>query len=837
MASVGSLRVSVRKECAEYRKKAQKRTHLEAFSREFLSCLASALNDGSRTPLVDNLLKIRDSTCSDDGPPQTASQAILKARKAIGRDNEAYLQCGLMVLWCGDSMENDLAHPLYPSSLALSALPERPGYGEERVIENLLEQTVMQLRALRMFVEIAAPRRVAYLLSIPEIAAYVLAVLRDSKENGLRLDGLDAVKRELNVTDNTGSGSNGLQASSCTCSTSSPSAPASTNPDGLLTTMGSAWNQKRSEDRSTLEGAIRTLLKQEDGLPGTALSTLLCTLCDRTEAMSLVETLVESVDDPQERTSDTVCHDIRTKLKIQDKGSNSDPMEGSKLGDFSSFRRAMVWLHDAHLWQHCDTDDVSPSSVPMAQDVRSLFVPDVVDGPKDGVRAAFVNARSVRMVKSLAINLRCKGACNTPPHMRFSDGVRNEYRVPHTDSIELFKSVAAVNAHTRPMGVHEAISMNLAEAFQLIEMLKQKRSDKTYASRVLWTPTRTDDSDAHIGGLSLTPASLHVSYATYLAEMMSNIKSSERLPFIWSKAVFKLEMMPSLSYVYELVARGDDVQTAISSSHTTTTQTLTSNMLNSEATNPLMSTPYTVQEGKLNSLCGIVHLNEINKYPGDTYGGIDSKRFNEDDLQPLSKADFDERNDGKPNPFGDNLSRVPAFASPDGVAELAMRLGQLHSTNRRLEAQREAYQSALDDLRSERDDSAEYGRAAGESALPDADDRGRRDAIWQDALRELSIGGDRLYTFLKVRPLAKTLFLLPLQIVCPHISRALTYNGIAGCESQVMAGMRTYLTIPRRTLCCNTRRQLCACHARALALVALHATKVPRLPLLTYLSY
>jgi hypothetical protein len=733
-------------QCAEYREKARKRSHLEAFSRDFLTSLASALNDGSRTPLVQRLHAIRDATCSDEGAAQTPAQAILRARQTIGRDNDAYLQCGLMVLWCGDDMENDLAHTLYPSSLTLGARPERPGYGEERVVEKLLEQTTTQLRTLRTFVESVAPRRIAYLLSIPEVARYVVEILRTEYVLG-RLEGLRAIKALLLPQD-------------------------FDDDHGLLTFVaeGALPVATHAEGQRQLEEAIRTLMKQEDGVPSAALSALLGTLCDRTEAQGLVERLVSADDGarapwqlPEGMSADDLCRNARRALRLDGDGNDTDPLPYA-AGDFKSLNRALLWMHDAHLWQHCHSDAARqwppPPSVPMAVDVRPFFAPDVVEGPEDGVRAAFVNARSVRMVTSLAINLYRGGACDPPPHLLPGAQIRPAYRVPHADATDLLRGAAAVEPHPRPMGVHDKVgtAATTTTAFRRVVSWVDHAAEPGRPTRVLWTPTRADDEGPRIGGLSLTPMSLHVSYATYLAKAVESVPGPN-LEDLWAAAVFKLEMMPSLTYIYERVARGDDVQTAISSPNVPSVEARTSAMLVESAINPLVHVPAQLEGNNalVQSMCGIVHSNERpDAFPADAAPapGFPAEYLNEGALQlrALSSADFGQRigGDGNPNPLGAQLSRVPVFASPDGAVELATRLRQLHGTKRRLEAQRDAYQSALDDVRGGRDDAADYGRAAGESALPDADDRGRRDAIWQDALRELSIGGDRLYTFLKV---------------------------------------------------------------------------------------
>ena len=110
---------SSQQQCATYRENARKRSHIEAFSRDFLSSLASALNDGTRTMLCDDLRRIRDTACHDDADtPLTPAAMILRARRRIGQDNDAYLQCGLMVLWGGEHPLPVVAQPLGPPTTA-----------------------------------------------------------------------------------------------------------------------------------------------------------------------------------------------------------------------------------------------------------------------------------------------------------------------------------------------------------------------------------------------------------------------------------------------------------------------------------------------------------------------------------------------------------------------------------------------------------------------------------------------------------------------------------------------------------------------------------------------
>lgn len=766
-------------QCAEYREKARKRSYLEAFSRDFLTSLASALNDGSRKRLVDQLRQIRDATCAEDGGYETPAQAILKARKAIGRDNDAYLQCGLMVLWCGDDMENDLAHTLYPSSLTLSVRPERPGYGEERVVEKLLDQTATQLRTLRTFVESVAPRRIAYLLSVSQIAAYVDAILRTPMVVDA-IEGMTAIRDLLLPREEDGDENGGL----------------------LGFAMPNATNVSMYDGgKQRLERAIRTLVKQEDGAPAAALSALLGTLCDRTEAQGLVEQLVGSNDGgdarkpwqpPDNKSTNELCKVVRRQHDTSYDG-NDDPLpRNTSSGNFASLRRALLWMHDVYLWNHCRSDDEQQApvsaSVPMAIDVQQSFAPDVVGGSENGVRAAFVNARSVRMVTSLAINLYRSGACDLPPHLLNGEQIETAYGVPLADETDLLQSAVVVESNPRPAGVYK---MDYTTTASEIIVKWVSRSNKQWdMRRVLWTPTRANDDDEvpHIGGLSLTPMSLHVSYATYLSKAIDEVPGQD-LSNRWAAAVFKLEMMPSLAYIYERVARGDDIQEAISSPNTPNDEARTSSMLQPDVTNPLVCLG-----AEESYMYGIVHYNAVSVLMGGTAQasinsklGLPSNELLDNGNPPpraLSSADFGQRmggGRGEENPLRTTLSRVPAFASPDGVAEIATLLRQLHGTKRRLEAQRDAYQGALDDIRSGRNDAASYGSAAGESSLPDADDRGRRDAIWQDALRELSIGGDRLYTFLKVSVFCGSPFPLSLpHLFFPfHLLCALTLASLA----------------------------------------------------------
>ena len=185
------------------------------------------------------------------------------------------------------------------------------------------------------------------MLSIPEVAKYVLAVMR--MDGSPQVEGMQAIKRQLRVgEENSDIG------------------------DGLLNTLGNG------DSRDGLEAAIRDILKQEDGVPAAALSVLLSTLCDRTEAQGLVEGLVGSASEhrmpwllPPNVSADQVCRELRKVIGLDDTGSGKDPFPEAAQRVPKLPKRALLWLHDEQLWEHCDSNDVrqwpEPAAVPMAR--------------------------------------------------------------------------------------------------------------------------------------------------------------------------------------------------------------------------------------------------------------------------------------------------------------------------------------------------------------------------------------------------------------------------------------------------------------------------------------
>jgi len=903
------------RDCVDRDKKLRaKRTHIEAFVSTFLSCLSSALNDGSerRKRLAADMNRFSELACNDGegGNRLTPAMAILEARKRLGKDNDAYLQCGLMVLWSGDTLSHDVEFQLYPSTL-----PTPPGarqsalLQEERIVEQLVDQTNSELRGLRAYLEREAAPRMTYLLFVPEVRVYALEMLRRAIEVRQRREAngdAEVVGRlralaEILTDNESGGAVNPVEMRRARMQRVASWVVV----EGRRMTSGM--------EHPSQTGGDATGRAPPPELPLSVVAAIVGSLCDPDHAGRLVSSLfpLEGVVHDIAKDAPALCASLRGVV------GGIGPTEEAELVDVRApVERAVLGLYDRELYTRCPSNGGEPSSgagvslVEMDEEeeeavgpfgphgatgfeppfLRRLFAPDVLRNVgRDKARRMFASPRWGRAAASVALNLYRGGVCEIPPHMLFKERAVRAYAVPPLDrnvvgvsalrgdgadehGWDLCDSQSAPNVDASSARVRVAQHLSetldlhrpftelaLGSAYEWVEQ-RGEREDNELApfftshpndgvasaldggvepryvrvpgmiNRVLWSPTvssndrgegATSGTNPRMGNVSLTDSSLHTSYATYLAAAMGRMAVATdgadgdgavvaRLASLWKRAVLKLEMMPSLRWIYRRLSEGYDVQEDISGSGGLATErgarvALSKTVLDYAKNRPADDSSARAEkaedallhqmpnEGGVRALLtGVVTEGTINTVfvaiggiagviPGpNAYLDVDVREavsnppvscrlyaaFDVAAATGAAETTLVRRTDFQETDRSAQLSQIPAYASPGCAADMAHRILETPSRVATLSASVEAYRNALVEMRTGRPlPSREGGGGAsgdprgcgapggvvgGVPQVADQDERERRNAIWQDALRELAVGGDRLYTFLKV---------------------------------------------------------------------------------------
>ena len=782
-----------------------KRTHIEAFARSFLECLTSSLYDtcdNGSARVCENLRAIHQSTGVDGG--LSPAEAILRARREVGRSNDAYLQCGLSVLWSGDDTDNDTKHVMYPASSTAGCGDRASHFGiaEERVLEQLYEQANAQLRGVRALANDIAPRRLAYLLTVPEIGRWVYDHLVSVDPPS---EARAKAKSLLGITMN---GSTVLSSA-----------------EEVFGRVTDSPTEQRAR-RQLLAKRIRELsvVGAVGGRrPVDELLDAFAALCD-TGARAFVE---DSMRDPTDNS--------RWTRMIKD----AEPLRlalldhANKVGALPP--RAMNAGVDRMLLARDEPDgdegpllprglvalgDVRPLGDPRDLPERpyagladpsatALFVPDGFGGTGEQASAVFATARSRRAVRSLVINLYRGGVCELPPHVLTVTKnqephlakPRRPYALPYwsfdpTDGEGVGEPLRGDHVTTIvPSEVarlvwewHGSAPFRYPNGLGTSVPNKGPRKVDGALQRALWAPTTRGGAGATLeiprfGNVSLRASATHTSYATLVAatiETIETIDGADEVSSItktWAIAVLKLDMLPSLRYLYGRVAMGLDIQTDMSGEQMN--RVTTAGLIRKET--DILGGDELVYHPSSGShlgpaVCGLASRRTFDSISiaageddsvsagiegglGNTFelpkrdeatGRVGVAAFDEKLFVPLSASHFDEA-PGRPA-----VSLVPAFASPIGLSGIVSRIRGARRELERLESTQRAYAEAIEQVREGRVDGTVVGgglgsgTGSGSAGLPDAESRCRRVAIWDDALRELAIGGDRLFTFLKV---------------------------------------------------------------------------------------
>ena len=750
--------------------------HAHAFTQDFLRGLSNALNDSeSRSEMCREIDTLR--ACAQENPAiqlvdvdgrdhdaMSSGTALRKARAVVGKDNSAYLSIGLMVLWRGDQYEDtDAEHPMFPSSIAGCALTGM-GAAEEHVLERLAEQAQAQYDAARDTIRMVAPERLAYALSICEVATYVALLL--------------AQERQQDQTSPLGLAADALGA------------------PGFATLRHAIDPQSRfnatdsRQGREALEQDLRRIASSANGHQIVeTLASVVGSLCG-SEARSLVAGLHHDARARAMRTAEasrSACEFYRTLQRPIP--APTGVFVPASLGVVDASR--CLGPEPAPAFD----DDAQATAEGRRLEAGALFRGGPIDGDAAAWRLAFGTAPDRRATESVLIALHTGATCERPPHhlveVRVDERVEmqipNQFCVPSwtpdlaSDDDDTSRS-ASDGAHARSGTPALTDDLNLSAAYvrkRLLGEIDPPENEFCY-HLAQWTPTTVTsnlqrnswNSSLRWGGVSLDRLSRAVARSTLLGIQIARLQAvgvggQEALAPYWAAAVLKLEMLPSLHTVNEYVQGGVNVQAAMSHANErdgdgVTTQGLLDDAQLLYATRPRF--PNGLAERALFEAF-VLNANDLADYQAQRLRAVfpvpildGNVRPELPNVRPLLAEHF-----GATSNAGASL--IPRFATPQAFANIATRIQGAHGEIARARAAIAAYTDALMALRS--GEAASTPTAAPSSSIAsvaaplDVDERCRRSAIWEDSIRELAVSGDRLYTFLKARPRGSLFFPTP----------------------------------------------------------------------------
>lgn len=587
-------------------------------------------------------------------------EAILKMRRALGKDDSLYLQSGLSIVWSGESRTEQ--YTLFPGSLEAARFEESSIDGVFAALRNAIQEVMRQRREAYKVADVV----LLALLSMPSVLEYLKKradVLPQSTKASFQA-AVDAVQ----FTENTN-----IDKINDILDTIDPKIT-----EAIYKMVGSLVSQR--------------LALRDDG---------------RESALEAIDQICA------ERCGEPTAHlngDVYPNIRVRD---NPNPNLVDAIG---TKQWASYYYKD------------------------SLEIPTEATPTDDAARAGEI--RNTTRVRQADIqNVRAAIALGTvcfpgPQHDGYYDGYYDEVQgdTPKWDykhdmaksAIELIlRKRTAIEQLLRNIAVHQEDHSNFGAvaANTHYAILKQRFKDNVKpedGAKLWWTPallggeiTAFKWSDIErMGHKSITQMSCHVcdaSICEYFAMQAFDFNDpSEATMAI--KAAAKIRQLGPLSFVVSQIADN---------------KTVAVEMLGQD------ESQFARQELHLSAFAGIIVPFD---YPAEARDGWDKTSVRQKLLKPK---------ECQTNGLSKDLSWLSA-----GAIGAILEKGY---------AARSAYTSVQRDETALNEMHRAMNVAGGGvrepfpgSGLPvDADERGRRTAVWEDALRELSISGDRLYAFMR----------------------------------------------------------------------------------------
>lgn len=606
------------------------RTQVADLVQRFLQTLSSTLENVPVTgsSIANDICKYASAMQpTPDGGGLSPSDALKRARNAIGSNNDAYLQVGLSVLWSGDMKESDEAL-LYPSSAGGSVGGARI-QSQVLVLEDLLRRSIEEANRMKDLLERQAPALFTYLLEVKEIADFA----RD-EESGLPEDQVPG--SELNMpsvasptkwthflrveeesTEEQMARREQLRNAIAACLTLERSYDHNGSRSALHARLlfrtlrrlvspevGAFIERTLPSDQTTIVGSVRQYARLSSSL-GDALALfppdMDCALSDHNSwnAIDLnnLDQLGFATNLPQgselSKWFDHIARDpsgFNTPREFRRADDGKRPYEPYSLAGLSD----KLALGASPMSSRSDDTVADASSIRLPTEVTGVLNPDRFSGDANDEFECFGTRESRRAALSVTANLCTGGFANYGPHQKdeHHDEDRGEchyHTPPLADSGVSSDHLAALARSALADAAMESSITTRLERESLIDNDMSANMDlDTVVSEVavqlnttlsqspisvMWSPaihlttpagvSRSRLATQRIGSLAVDRVTQCVSYATHLSRLM---KATQYEKSLYLKAALKLHMLPSLAVVYDaIVTRPQALPSPVSS--------------------------------------------------------------------------------------------------------------------------------------------------------------------------------------------------------------------------------------------------------------------------------
>jgi hypothetical protein len=816
--------------CARRVEERGQRTRINEFADRFLRGFSSAIAAGSslggahaneRRAAAAAVNDVRAKVCSGDAAALSPGEAILKARREVGRiSNEAYLQTGIMLLWAGDDpAEEDADHTLFPSSLGL----DRDGDGalsDEALVElhtlQALEaeagRTEEQLVQL-LYGELL--HRLVYFCCTPVLASWVYA---------RTMQIMDAINSEPSSANEL------IEALKSAANHHKKGSSVATSDASTR----DATRQERDKDQHRTYEKVRVALKS--AIKALQSKSEVSSPSGNTEVRAVFMALADLTGEHAEKALDELL------LDPIDTGSEWQTIISSHVNSFPGLERFQAFCNDnpgaaarqVLLGAYDDGRSMAANPTHFGDardDPYALLRPDeshaVTDERNRYRMLSDVQAR--RSACSLARLLQTGSCHKPPPHITIQVDNRalpaspvyqvtnmplQTFRRDNQSRIdELSQMALPVQAQASTMGLLRALRLKDGEGSAAVytysslssHLASRTNSHDAFVSffsdnrngltPALWTPAclaaRGDLPTPRVGHARVDVIGMHMATASFAAELDASLRrvireesTEERWKankWHWWRALLKLWALPALRTSYDTAHGGVDAQQQLSNevdangACTAVSMLRRAQVITTEASDvdkdpdhqrlvtyvPAFNMTLDIKPVPLGVLTMAAYRSTIAEPSASSplppvMSTINPKWCMEYDEEPAESASpitlhVLKSAEGMRDV---GVARVPAFASMDGLGATVrathVAMHQLSRARRNAKYFGEALQQMYGDAYDREDAKGAKGTKRSRVApLVDDKERTRRAAIWEDALRELSVSGDRLLVFLK----------------------------------------------------------------------------------------
>lgn len=738
-----------------------RKVRLQNFALNFLNRLSTGVRSDST--IQNNIRNHCSKLCSNQITP---AQAIVDARRELGRSNESYLQFSVMILWSGEGADETM---LYPSSAEYTAtLGETAFRTMARVTQDELESVDKLLREVAL--------HLAYYLAISSVRSYIR--WRCYEKYGGEACQLYKAMNDVEFPTNRQPEDYNAQ-----------DATKNISPDFNHYNAWVLFTLQMVSGEATWLTQFRECIQE---LCAPSVDRVLDMLFD-VQPNLMNAFMPASLEGVTLGGSDTSCqYDGFDLLKTQPISIDQYPQETVLCfvpkktkellsPDLDTTKKREVFEHLKRIVQgSAETDTLSQSY----GNNTSAAVRDLFDRMKERLSSyqigAFLeqlplsfetwvlhvfqnldNGRFQRTLASTYLSILRGIVCLCPPHLtldntdywdgydtpRITQPLPEEYAQANIDQMQAItpnsnqswmtnnsNDTFMEDVHSLYSTKHTGRKKTFKSYFEYPSniILHDINVDNTRVFKPLWKNSVLNKDDINqpcIGNVRIDSDSLNVSYASVLRALVLNLRQNEfaqQLKELRVEAALKLEMLPSLRYVFNHASR---FQTYTEDYGWTAPTNSRTNDFTYSAVHGLFTINSAITVTPISSTSTCYNFKNMAGDISEVYGSVNTK-----DRNVTSE------------------SNVPNFASIDDLRGCLQVLRKwVEPSNLTNTSARDVLRMRARVLKETHEEILSRGRMqfSGHKRRSDQEERERRNAIWSDSLRELDICGDPFYRFLK----------------------------------------------------------------------------------------